>query len=42
MRLVIDGHVPSTETTVPLNPEINLEKYEHLCQVKELGGKVPP
>jgi hypothetical protein len=31
---------PTTEKIVPLNPEINLGKYEHLCQVGDmnLGG----
>jgi hypothetical protein len=28
---------PTTESTTPLNPEINLEKYEHPCQVEGLS-----
>jgi hypothetical protein len=34
----------TTEKTIPLNPGINPEKYEHLCQVVDLnlGGQVPP
>jgi len=35
---------PTTESTTPLNPRINSEKYEHMYQVKDLnvGGQVPP
>jgi hypothetical protein len=38
------GTLPTTESTTVLNPNINLEKYEHTCQVKDLnlGGLVPP
>jgi hypothetical protein len=35
---------PTTESIVPLNPEINPEKYDHPCQVENinLGGQVQP
>jgi hypothetical protein len=35
---------PTIERITSLNPKINLEKYEHLCQVGDLkaGGQVPP
>ena len=38
------GTSPTIEIIVPLNPIINLEKYEHTCQVKNLNpdGQVPP
>jgi hypothetical protein len=38
------GTSSTTESIAPLNPRINLEKYEHPCQVEDLnpGGQVPP
>ena len=28
---------PTIESTTPLNPKINAEKYKHLCQVEEFN-----
>jgi len=38
------GVSPTTESTTPLNPEINPGKYEHTCQVKDLNPdrQLPP
>jgi hypothetical protein len=38
------GRSSTTKSTVSLNHEINSEKYEHPCQVKNLnlGGQIPP
>ena len=37
------GTSPTTESTTPLNPGINSEKYEHSYRVEDLnpGGQVP-
>lgn len=35
-RLIVDENV-TTERTTPLNCKINLGKYEHPCQVKDLN-----
>jgi len=29
--------LPTTESTTPLNPKINLEKYKHTCQIENLN-----
>jgi hypothetical protein len=38
------GTSSTIESIAPVNPRINLEKYEHLCQVEDLNpdGQVPP
>jgi hypothetical protein len=38
------GMSPTTERIVPLNPRINLGKYEDPCQVGDLNpdGQIPP
>jgi hypothetical protein len=38
------GTSPTTECIAPLNPRINLGKYEHPCQIEDLnpGEQVPP
>jgi hypothetical protein len=34
---LLTGTSPTTESTAPLNAKINLEKYEHICQVEDLN-----
>jgi hypothetical protein len=38
------GMLPTTISIAPLNPKINLGKYEHSCQVEDLkpDGQIPP